>query len=131
MSIQQGPSFRAYESLTAYTVVGCPLSTTASTLDAIYVETADTSTAIPYGIIQDNCSTDGSANVVTFGLARLLVATTTVAGDLLTWQTATGQGMPVVATGSITVRLIGTALAPGTNGSIIPVLVNPQLIPNI
>lgn len=131
MSIEQGPSFVAYESLSAYTVVGCPLSTTASTVQTIYVETADTSTSIPYGVIQDNASTGGSADVRTFGVGRLLVATTTVAGDLLTWQTATGQGMPVVATGSITVRLIGTAITPGTNGSVILALINPQLIPNI
>lgn len=131
MSIEQGPSFFAYESLTAFTVVGCPLSTTASTLNQIYVETCDTSTSIPYGVVQDVASTNGSADVRTFGLARILVATTTVAGDLLTWQTATGQGMPVVAANSITVRLIGTALAPGTDGSIIPILVNPQLIPNL
>ena len=128
MSIVQGPSFRANESIPAFVTVAINASTT---LAELRCEVADTSTSLPIGIIQDNVSTDGSANVVTTGLARMLLATTTAAGDLLTWQTATGQGMPVANTSTITARLIGIALAPGTNGSIIPVLVNPQYIPNI
>lgn len=128
MSIQQGPGMRANETIPAFVVVAMNASTTFA---EIRCEIADTSTSIPLGIIQDLAQPEGAADVVTFGLARLLLATTTAAGDLLTWQTATGQGMPVVAANSITARLIGTALVPGTNGSIIPVLVNPQLIPNI
>jgi hypothetical protein len=128
MSIIQGPSFRANESIPAFVTVAVNAS---STTDNLRCEVADTSASLPVGIIQDNVSTDGSANVVTTGLARMLVATTTAAGNLLTWQTATGQGMPIVDTSTITARLIAIALAPGTNGSIIPVLVNPQYIPNI
>lgn len=128
MSIEQGPSFRANESIAAFVVVGVNASTTFSD---IRVELADTSTVIPIGVIQDAVSPEGSADVRLFGLGRLLLATTTAAGDLLTWQTATGQGMPVTAASTITARVIGTALTAGTNGSIIPVIINPQLIPNI
>lgn len=128
MSIEQGPGMRANESIPAYVVVASNASTTFSD---IRVEVADTSTSIPLGVIQDAASTDGAADVRTMGVGRLLLATTTAAGDLLTWQTGTGQGMPVVAANSITARLIGVALVPGTNGSIIPVLINPQYIPNI
>jgi hypothetical protein len=128
MSINQGPSFKANESISAFVAVAVNASSTANDLR---VELADTSTCIVIGIIQDNVSTDGSAEVVTLGRARALLATTTAAGDLMTWQTATGQLMPVASTSTITARLVATALCAGTAGSIIPVLVNPSFIPNI
>lgn len=128
MSIEQGPSFRSNESIAAFVTVAVNASTT---LAELRVEVADTSTSIPVGISQDASSPEGSADVRTFGFGRMLLATTTAAGDILTWQTATGQGMPVVAANSITVRTIAVALAPGTAGSIIPVLISPQYIPNI
>lgn len=128
MSIEQGPSLRANESISAFVAVAVNAS---STVNDLRCELADTSTSIVIGIIQDNVSTDGSADVRTSGVGRALLATTTVAGDLMTWQTATGQLMPVIPTGTITARLIAIALCAGTNGSIIPVLVAPQTIPNI
>ena len=127
MSIEQGPSFRANESIPAYVIVAANAS---GTLSDLRCEIADTSTSVPVGIIQDAVSTDGSAEVRTDGLARLLLATTTAVGDRLMWQTATGQGMPVPS-GTITVSFFAIALAPGTNGSIIPVQIRPNLLPNI
>lgn len=128
MSIDQGHGFRANETIPAYVVVAANAS---ATTQECRVEIADTSTSIPFGISRDLTQPEGAVDVAIQGVARLLLATTTAMGDLLTWQTGTGQGMPVVAANSITARLIGTALAPGTNGSVIPVIVNPQLIPNI
>jgi len=127
MSIEQGPSFRANESIPAYVIVAANAS---GTLSDLRCEIADTSTSVPVGIIQDAVSTDGSADVRTDGVARLLLATTTAVGDRLMWQTATGQGMPVAA-GTITVSFFAVALAAGTNGSIIPVQIRPNLLPNI
>ncbi len=128
MSIEQGPSFRSNESIPAFVVVALNASSSAQ---EIRVEIADTSTSIAIGISQDASSTDGSADVRTHGRAYGLLATTTAVGDLLTWQTATGQLMPVIAANTITVRLIGVALVAGTSGSVVPVYVNPQYIPNI
>lgn len=127
MSIQQGPGFRANETIPAFV---CVATNASSTTQELRVEIADTSTSRGIGIIQDIAQPEGSADVITFGLARGLAATTTAAGALLTWQTATGQVMPISDAATITVFAIGTALAPGTNGSVIPILVNPQHITN-
>lgn len=125
----QGLSFKANESITAYCVVAANASTTVNDLR---VEIADTSTSLPIGIAQDNCSTDGAVLVAKPGeICRGLLATTTTFGQYLTWQTATGQLMPVDATATITARVIAQAYAPGTNGSVIPVMVLNLGIPNI
>lgn len=128
MSIEQGPSFRANESIPAYVVVAFNAS---STVSDYRCEIADTSTSRGFGIIQDAVSTDGSADVRTSGVGRGLLATTTAAGDLLTWQTATGQLMVLSEAATVTVMAIGRAVCPGTAGSIIPVMINPQWITNL
>lgn len=128
MSIVQGPSFRANESIPAYVVVAFNASTTAAEYRC---EIADTSTSRGFGIIQDRVSTDGSANIVTSGYALGLLCTTTAAGDLLTWQTATGQLMVLSEAATVTVQAIGRAICGGTSGSIVPVLVAPQWITNL
>lgn len=125
----QGFSFKANESITAYCVVSANGS---STVNDIRVELADTSTVLPIGIAQDNASTDGAVLVAKPGeIGRGLLATTTVFGDYLTWQTATGQLMPVASASTITARVIAQAYGVGTNGSIIPVMVLNLGIPNI
>lgn len=128
MSIQQGPSFVANESIGAYLVVAVPAT---STSNAIRCELADTSTSMPIGVIQDNVSTDGSANVVTMGVARAMAGASVSAGSLLTWDTA-GKVIETAATSAtITTRAIGLALQNGSSGQIILINVIPQLIPNI
>lgn len=128
MSIQQGPSFVANESIGAYLVVAVPAT---STSNAIRCELADTSTSMPLGIIQDAVSTEGSANVVTMGVARATAGASVSAGALLTWNTS-GQVIETAATAStITARAIGLALQAGSANQVILVMVSPQYIPNI
>ena len=121
MAQLQGLSFRANESITAYTVVAANASSTSNNLR---VEIADTSTSLAIGIAQEVASTDGAVFVAKPGeIGRGLLATTTAMGQMLTWQTATGQLMPIDETATITARTIGIAYAPGTAASIIPVMV--------
>lgn len=128
MSIQQGPSFVANESIGAYLVVAVPAT---STSQAIRCELADTSTSMPLGIIQDNVSTEGSANVVTSGVARATAGASVSAGSVLTWNTS-GQVIEAAASSAtITARVIGIALQNGSANQIILVNVAPQYIPNI
>lgn len=128
MSIEQGPSFRANESIPAYVVVAVNVSSTSRDLR---VEIADTSLSFGIGIIQDVVSPEGSADVRTSGVARGLLATNTAAGNLLTWQTATGQLMVVAESATVTVQAIARALCDGSTGSIIPVLISQQWITNL
>lgn len=128
MSIVPGPSFRANESIGAFLVVALNPSTTA---EEFRIELADTSTSAIIGVIQDNVSTDGSAEVVTFGMARAQCGASVSIG-LISWQTATGKIINIALSGTtITTRLIGTALQPGSTDSVIKIIVNPQLIPNL
>lgn len=122
----QGFSFKANESITAYCAVAANAS---STTNDIRVEIADTSTSLGIGIAQDVASTDGAVVVAKPGeIGRALLATTTVLGSWLTWQTGTGQLMPVDPAATITAKIIAQAYGNGTNGSIIPVMV--MSIPN-
>jgi len=123
MSIIAGPSFRANESIGAFLVVAMNLSSTAQ---EFRVELADTSTSLIVGVIQDDVSTDGSAEVVTFGMARAQCGASVSIG-LLAWQTATGKVVNFAIAGTTTGRLIGTALQAGSTDSVIKILVNPQL----
>lgn len=128
MSVLQGPSFVANESIGTYLVVATPAT---STSDAIRMELADTSTSMPLGVIQDNVSTDGSAEVVTAGVARAIAGASVSAGALLTWNTS-GQVIEAAASSAtITARLIGQALHNGSANQVIKILVRPQIIPNI
>jgi len=122
-------SFRSNESVAAFRVVSVgTLSTAQSTL----IELAETSTAIGIGIIQDAVSSAGAANVITLGESRASCGASVSAGSILTWQTATGQVIEAIASASsVTARLIGQALFAGSTNSVIKIIVNPQLIPNI
>lgn len=130
MSHQQGPSFRANESIGAYLVVAVNASTTTQELRC---ELADTSSSMPLGIIQDSVSTDGSANIITSGVARGQCSASISAGALLTWATGTGKLVEVANnTTSATniARTIGIALHAGSTDAVILVHVNPTYIQN-
>ncbi len=128
MSIESGPSFRANETIPAFVVVAYNASSTASDFRC---EIADTSASAGFGIIQDIAQPEGTADVRTSGYGRGLLATTTAAGDLMTWQTATGQLMPIAVASTVTVMAIGRAVCPGTAGSIIPIQIVPNWITNL
>lgn len=126
MSIDQGPSFRANESIGAYVVVAINGSSTAAEFRC---ELADTSTSIGIGVIQDNVSTDGSANVVSGGLSRAQCGASVSAGASLTWQTATGKVIEHNPATTTTIdRFIGVSLSPGSTDSVIMILVNPSYL---
>lgn len=124
MSIQQGPSFKANESISAYTVVALNAS---SNGDNLLVELADTNTSIAVGIIQDDVSTNGSADIVTIGQARGMCGASVTVG-LVTWQTATGKVINTTNNTYTTVApVIGTALEAGSTNAVIKIIVNPSL----
>lgn len=128
MSIEQGPSFIANENIGAFLVVAVPAT---STSIGIRCELADTSTAIPLGIIQDSVSAEGAADVRTSGVGRAICGASVSSGAILTWDTA-GKVVETGATSAtITARCIGIALTPGSANSVIYVQIAPQYVPNI
>lgn len=126
MSIDQGHSFIAIESIGAYRVVAVNAN---SVNYSIQMELADTSTSVAVGIIQDDVSTNGTADVATAGLARAICGASVSAGAILTWQTATGRVIEVANnTTTAYSKTIGIALYPGDTNSIIQVDVNKTLV---
>lgn len=117
---QEGPSWRANESVGSFLVVAFNASSTA---DKFRCEIADTTTSRALGISQYAASTDGSVEIANAGLSRAQCGASVSAGSYLTWQNGTGKVVEAGLMDTITaiVRTIGIALQSGSTDSVIRV----------
>lgn len=127
MRQEDGPSFRANESVGAFLVVAFNPSSTA---DKFRCELADTSTSLQIGISQHAASTDGAIDIISVGFTRAQCGASVSAGAILTWQTATGKVIEAGTQNTATaiIRTVGISLKAGSTDSVIQIFALPTYV---
>lgn len=120
MSGNFGPSFKAVGSIPAYRFVGIDST---SGKGGFVIQACGTTTINPIGIIQDNVSTNGAANIAQAGQTRVQCGASVTAGDLVGPEaTTTARGVTFTGETTTAMRARWVAVHAGSTNSVIKVV---------